>query len=64
MVWLPGIIGACCGHGVREGHLVFQDGRIIRGQFEPDPAYPDAWPTYVRAGMDKLPEEYYKLKPS
>lgn len=31
---LPGVIFACCGHGVEEGYIKFNDGRIIRGNFE------------------------------
>jgi hypothetical protein len=26
---LPGVRWACCGHGVREGYLVFEDGRTL-----------------------------------
>src|SRR6266851_8799079 len=40
---LPGVSGACCGHGRSPGHIVFDDGRLIRGTFEPDPRYPDLW---------------------
>jgi hypothetical protein len=30
---LPGVIGACCGHGIERGFVVFADGRLIRGEF-------------------------------
>jgi len=31
---LPGIKNACCGHGVRDGYLQFEDGTEIRGEFK------------------------------
>lgn len=31
---LPGVTNACCGHGVEEGYIQFEDGRIIRGNFD------------------------------
>jgi len=30
---LPGVEGACCGHGVQEGYIKFEDGTFIRGWF-------------------------------
>lgn len=30
---LPGVKNACCGHGVHQGYIHFEDGRIIRGIF-------------------------------
>ena len=27
---LPGVKFACCGHGVEEGYVMFNDGRVIR----------------------------------
>lgn len=27
---LPGVKNACCGHGVTQGYLHFEDGRILR----------------------------------
>jgi hypothetical protein len=30
---LPGVMMACCGHGQRDGYIMFNDGRIIRGSF-------------------------------
>jgi hypothetical protein len=30
---LPGVLDACCGHGVGDGYIMFVDGRIIRGPF-------------------------------
>ena len=33
LVNLPGIISACCGHGVKEGSLVFANGVVIKGHF-------------------------------
>lgn len=30
---LPGVIGACCGHGVEVGYITFEDGTILRGNF-------------------------------
>ena len=32
---LPGVKNACCGHGIEgQGYIQFNDGRIIRGNFE------------------------------
>jgi len=31
---LPGVVNACCGHGVHDGYISFKDGRTIRGRFE------------------------------
>jgi hypothetical protein len=31
---LPGVTNACCGHGVDEGYIQFEDGRVLRGYFE------------------------------
>ena len=31
---LPGVIHACCSHGVEEGYIVFENGTTIRGIFE------------------------------
>ena len=28
---LPGVLAACCGHGVEEGYILFENGIIIRG---------------------------------
>jgi hypothetical protein len=33
---LPGVINACCGHGVKEGYVMFDNGIVIRGIFERD----------------------------
>lgn len=30
---LPGVIGACCGHGVEVGYVTFEDGTILKGNF-------------------------------
>lgn len=30
---LPGVAFACCGHGVTNGYVKFEDGRIIRGRW-------------------------------
>jgi hypothetical protein len=30
---LPGVIAACCGHGITEGHILFENGISIRGNF-------------------------------
>jgi hypothetical protein len=30
---LPGVVAACCGHGVEEGYILFENGIIIRGNF-------------------------------
>ena len=30
---LPGVIAACCGHGVEEGYILFENGISIRGNF-------------------------------
>jgi hypothetical protein len=29
---LPGVIDACCGHGVREAYIIFENGVTIRGR--------------------------------
>lgn len=34
IVDLPGVMNACCGHGVVEGYIQFESGVIIRGKFE------------------------------
>lgn len=31
---LPGVIDACCGHGVHKGYISFENGTIIRGDFK------------------------------
>jgi hypothetical protein len=31
---LPGVKNACCGHGIEDGYIQFNDGRCIRGKFE------------------------------
>jgi hypothetical protein len=33
---LPGVIAACCGHGVDEGYIAFKNGITIRGNFNID----------------------------
>jgi hypothetical protein len=30
---LPGVRYACCGHGVREGYIQFDNGVVVRGYF-------------------------------
>ena len=30
---LPGVFRACCGHGIREGHIKFVNGVVIKGTF-------------------------------
>lgn len=30
---LPGVKYACCGHGIQEGYVMFEDRRVIRGNF-------------------------------
>ncbi len=35
---LPGVISACCGHGVEDGYIMFADRRIIRFQLLSDGA--------------------------
>lgn len=30
---LPGVVFACCGHGVDRGYVYFADGAVIRGDF-------------------------------
>lgn len=34
MAGLPGVRNACCGHGIDEAFIEFEDGRIVIGQFE------------------------------
>ena len=31
---LPGVLAACCGHGVEEGYVKFSNGLVIRGKWE------------------------------
>lgn len=31
---LPGVAFACCGHGVHDGYVKFENGVILRGKFE------------------------------
>ena len=31
---LPGVLNACCGHGIDEGYIQFENGLIIRGKFK------------------------------
>jgi hypothetical protein len=31
---LPGVKAACCGHGVEDGYVLFETGKVIRGRFE------------------------------
>lgn len=31
---LPGVAHACCGHGVEEGYIMFENAILIRGYFE------------------------------
>lgn len=31
---LPGVIFACCGHGVEPGVVIFENGMVIRGEWE------------------------------
>jgi len=31
---LPGVFSACCGHGIEEGYIVFDNGIRIRGKFK------------------------------
>lgn len=33
---LPGVKYACCGHGIEEGYISFENGVVIRGNFEVD----------------------------
>lgn len=30
---LPGVVAACCGHGVKEGYIKFSNGTVVRGNF-------------------------------
>lgn len=31
---LPGVKFACCGHGIKEGYVAFENGLVIRGEFD------------------------------
>lgn len=31
---LPGVTNACCGHGIDEGYVQFENGVVIRGWFD------------------------------
>lgn len=31
---LPGVKFACCGHGVSQGYVMFENGLVLRGQFD------------------------------
>ena len=33
MANLPGVTYACCGHGVEEGYIQFENGIVVRGKF-------------------------------
>ena len=41
---LPGVTNACCGHGVTEGYIAFEDGTVIRGYFDTDEWLRKDWP--------------------
>jgi hypothetical protein len=30
---LPGVLYACCGHGVEKGYIYFENGTVVRGFF-------------------------------
>lgn len=34
---LPGVVAACCGHGVDDGYILFENGVNIRGHFNITP---------------------------
>ena len=34
---LPGVLFACCGHGKRQGYVMFSNGLVLRGRFEHEP---------------------------
>ncbi len=34
MANIPGVKYACCGHGIRQAYITFEDGRTIRGDFK------------------------------
>lgn len=31
---LPGVLHACCGHGRGDGYVMFEDGTVLRGEFD------------------------------
>jgi len=31
---LPGVSNACCGHGVKDAYVAFENGLVIRGEFD------------------------------
>jgi hypothetical protein len=31
---LPGVLYACCGHGIHEAYVMFETGHVIRGKFD------------------------------
>jgi len=33
---LPGVKNACCGHGVEDGYIQFENGLVLRGRFSVD----------------------------
>ena len=33
---IPNIVSACCGHGVEDGYILFDEDFILRGKFEKD----------------------------
>jgi len=43
MANLPGVIRACCGHGIREGHILFANGVLIKGNFRVSKVDLTAW---------------------
>jgi hypothetical protein len=38
---LPGVIFACCGHGVEQGYILFENGINVRGFFKIETLEPD-----------------------
>jgi len=35
---LPGVLHACCGHGVQAGYVMFESGIVLRGEFDTEKA--------------------------
>lgn len=50
--WLPGVVSACCGHGVpSQAVIVFANGMAVRG-FEVDRMLYDGWNACASVGND------------
>lgn len=51
---LPGVFAACCGHGVEEGYISFENGITVRGRFEVE-GLPSAGPPSMHGDIELKP---------